>query len=117
MRRFLYFGKIGTAGKGVPDVSDPNRRDARDGARGILRGALVLIVVLALAGTFGQRVQPAVGKSLPGLLVMLAGLVPVAFAGKLSGSAPEEKREGRRVALKLIGVGVCAVGALMVFYM
>jgi len=84
-----------------------------DSPRVWLRGALVVVAIVALLGTFGlqsglQRPQLK-AVNLAGIAVMIAGLLVSLFGGRLA--------RDKQVApfVRLGGVLVCGIGAAMVF--
>lgn len=87
--------------------------------RGWIRGALVVVVIAAALGVFGatSRLQrPSLGGlQIAGVAVMLASLAVVALAKRLAARLGEARRERAVVAVKLVGVTLCAVGAALVF--
>ena len=48
-----------------------------------------------------------------GLVIMLLGAALVVLAGKLTAKQPEERRETRKLAVKLIGLVICMAGFIM----
>lgn len=90
-----------------------------ENARTWLRGVLIIVVIAALTGLLGgqgglKRASLS-ALNLAGLGVMLLGLAAVLCARALSNRADPERREAVSLAIKLIGVGVCGVGAILVF--
>ena len=87
--------------------------------RSWFRGALVVVVIVGALGAFGARAQlrrPELGAvQLIGIAVMLVSLAVVILASRLAGRFPEERRERAGSVIKLLGVTLCAVGAMLVF--
>ena len=84
--------------------------------RACLRALAISLVIFALAGVFGAKLAPARHVSVPGIVVMLLGLAMATLSPLIAGKLPEQRREQATVWLKLGGVLVCAVGAMIVFY-
>lgn len=90
-----------------------------EGARAWLRGVLIIVAIAALTGVISGKTglnRPALGPlNIAGIAVMFAGLAVSLFAGALSARAAEDKRGAVSLALRLGGVGICGIGAIMVF--
>ena len=90
-----------------------------EGARAWLRGVLIIVAIAALTGVINGKTglnRPALGPlNIVGIAVMFAGLAVSLFAAALSARAAEAKRGAVSLALRLGGVGICGIGAIMVF--
>jgi len=84
-----------------------------ESVRGILRIVLILVVVFALAGVFGGKLTPANDISIPGIIVMILGIAAVFAAEPIARKLRGEGSERLSVVIKLAGVAVCAVGAII----
>ena len=51
-----------------------------------------------------------------GIAVMLLGLIAVVLSQPIAARLPQDRRDRAAVWIKLAGVLICAVGAMMVFY-
>lgn len=100
-------------------MSGRSERRGGEAPRTWLRGVLIIVAVAALTGALSGRTglnRPTLGPlNIAGFAVMIAGLIVSLLATALSGRVPEEKRDAVSLALRLGGVGLCGVGAIMVF--
>ena len=90
-----------------------------ESARTWLRGVLVVVVVAALTGVLGgrgtlKRVNLS-ALNIAGIAVMIAGLAAQLCAPLLMKNMADDKRDGALLAIRLGCVGVCGIGAIMVF--
>ena len=93
------------------------RDGRRDGLSGyyILRGALVVVIIAAVLGVFGNTgafKRPKLGLvNVLGLAVMALGLGVTVVATAMAKNA---RHADRAAACRLLGVFVCGIGAIMV---
>ena len=91
-----------------------------DSPRGWIRGALVVVVIAAVLGVLGAGSgirRPDLGAlNIAGIAVMLLGLIAVVLSQPIAARLPQDRRDRAAVWIKLAGVLICAVGAMMVFY-
>ena len=90
-----------------------------ESARTWLRGVLVIVVIAAVLGVFSAQTgfeRPRLGAlNVAGIAVMLIGLVAAIMSTAIAGRLPEAKRASAGLLVKLCGVGLCGIGAIMVF--
>ena len=96
-------------------------RKGRPGFGAALRGAAILVAVLAAAGflgggtRFGSGIR---GASVPGLVMIAAAAVLALASGPLAGILPgrEDRREARSLAVRAAALLLCAAGAVIAIY-
>lgn len=69
----------------------------------------------ALRGLFS--VNPGFDRvNIPGLIVMLCGVLLLLLSGTIAGFFPAEKRESAKTTAKLLSLAVCAAGFAIALY-
>ncbi|MBQ8110281.1 MAG: hypothetical protein IJ124_09010 [Clostridia bacterium] len=100
-------------------MSGRGEGNGADSFRGWIRGVLVVVVIAGALGIFTSKAQFRMPRlsalQIAGIAVMAAGLAASVLASRLSGLFGESRRARALVAIKLMGVTICAVGAMLVF--
>ena len=95
-------------------MSQKDSSDGVDHVRALFRTVIVVVALLALLGAFQGHLTPAVKVNIPGAALMVVGAAVSLCAERLLKGAPEEKRGRARLALRLMGVAACGVGAILI---
>ena len=101
--------------KGGLDMFNPRDTGSPAMRHAWLLFATVAVVALVSFGDIRLSRPKLSGLGIAGIAIMALGAVMALAAGRLASRLPEEKRNAAVPVMKLTGVLVCGIGALMVF--